>query len=99
MKNYVYILTNNDEFEFPLLVADTLYEIANYTGLEFNCLFRACCRNSIISNLFKVYKVDIREPQEKFNDINTYREFCFKNNLKESNFNSLILFKKYCFED
>lgn len=97
MKNsFVYMFALADEYELPLMVADTIDEIADAFGFSWDCLQRACLRNSVVSGAYRIRKVDIREPEEIFNFLE-YRKFCKKNNIKEGYPASLKRFRCECF--
>lgn len=94
-KNYIYELVQADKYEFPVLFADTLQELANLTGYKFDKLWSAYRRNATI-NGYRIYKVDLREPEEKFT-LKEYKLFCEKNNLKLGRFSSIKAFHKWCY--
>ena len=96
-KNYYeYLFVKADELELPMLIADSLEELSILSGFNFDCLWKAICRNSIIAGQFRVRKVDIRDPEEKFS-WEEYKVFCKREGLKESYFKSLQQFRNECF--
>lgn len=93
---FTYVFTLADDLELPLVVTDTLEEMVGFTGFNFSCLFKACSRNSVIANRYRLRKVDIRDPEEKFN-FEDYKSYCKSAGLNESSFNSLQRYRQYCF--
>lgn len=92
----VYMLTNNDVLQLPLLVADSLEELSRLTGFNDSTLCLAISRNSVLSGRYLVKRIDIREPEEKFNFEDFY-QFCSKNSIASTNFKSLQRFREDCF--
>ena len=100
MKNkFVYVFAFADEYELPLMVADTLDEVSKEFNFSWACLQRALLRNSLIAGMYKIRRVDIMEPKDKFNDFEEYKLFCSEHGLRENNSKSLYLFKEFCFRD
>ena len=95
--DYVYELVTSDRFEFTIQQADSLEEMSKLTGFDINTLKKALIRDSVIAGYYKIYKVDLREPEEQFCDVKKYKKFCVSNNLDENNTESLIAYRKYCF--
>lgn len=96
-KNYFeYIFVKADEFELPMMSADTLEKLSSMCGYNFDCLCKAVKRNSLIAGQFRVRKVDIRDPEEKFS-WEEYKVFCEKEGLKQGYFKSLQRFRNECF--
>lgn len=95
--NYVYQLVTADVYEFMVYQTDTLEEMCKLTGFDINALKKALNRNSVISGYYKLYKIDIRDPEEKFCDVDTYKKFCLSNKFDENLAESLIAYRKYCF--
>ena len=95
-KNYVYMLYDSDKYCLPLVVADTIKELSEITNIPYWALEHSVYRGDLIDNRFKVERVDIREPEEKFN-YTEYIAYCFKNNLCTNRFTSLEKFKKYVY--
>lgn len=60
---YVYVLVEDDEYEFPVQITDTIAEMSAITGIDRWRLLNAIRRGSSIDG-FKIYKVDIRESEE-----------------------------------
>lgn len=92
-----YVFISNDELELPIVVADTLEEIALLTGFNWLCLQRACLRNSLIAGQYRIKKVDIRDDEDRFNDLFDYKKFCLKENIPENNFKSLQRYRQYVY--
>lgn len=97
--NELYIMVDfNDKYEFPICVADNITELSNVSGFNKTTLFMACQRNSLVSGMYRVIKVQIETPSvERFNDILGYKQYCKSNGLKESSFESLDMYHKECF--
>lgn len=93
----VYVLVNNDDLELPLLVCDTLEEIFKSTGFNVSTLFMAIQRNSVIAGKYRLRKVDICEPEDKFNDVKGYIAFCKQECIKPTYFTSLVRYRQYCY--
>ena len=93
--NFIYELVTNDIYEFPVFFADTMLEMAQLTGFNVDRLTSALRRDTAIDG-YKIYRVDMREPEEKFT-LKEYKLFCKKNNLKEGHFSSIKAFRKYCY--
>ena len=102
--NYVYLLVENNEYEFPVHIADTMAEMSILTGYSVTKLLNALHRESDIDG-YKIYKVDISEPtedkeiQEEFGfilsaDFDEYKEFCKKNKLNYKDFKSFGKYKE-----
>lgn len=94
--NFVYVLTRDDTLELPLIVEDTLEEISKKFNISFWILFRHCADNSVIKGGYRIRKVDIRDPLEKFT-FDDYDRFCIENLLKKTDFKSLQRFRQTCF--
>ena len=67
------------------------------TVFKISTLYWAVVHGAVISNKYKIYLVDVRDPEEKF-DFVEYRKFCERNNLKEGYPSSLDKFRQECFE-
>lgn len=98
MKNikFTYVFSLADDLELPLFVGDTIEEIQAFSGFNWAMLQRAMLRNSVIAGRYRLRRVDIRDPEEKFN-FEDYRNYCKSANLKESSFDSLRRYRQYCF--
>ena len=92
-----YVFVKSDELELPIAVADTLDEIVGLTGFNWSLLQRACLRNSLIAGKYRIRKVDIREDEQKFNDVSDYKKFCVLEAIPENDFKSLQRYRQYCF--
>ena len=95
-KNYVYVLTKNDDLELPMIVADTIEEISILSKIPYFILYRHCRNNRSIFNQYRIREIDIRDPEEKF-VFEEYNNFCLKENLSPSHFKSLMRFRRECF--
>lgn len=93
---YVYSLVTADKFEWSVASADTLEELSKISGYSFDCLYKACKRKSVINNMYRVRKIDIRDVGENFN-FEEYKAYCKKHKLKESNFASLQQYRQFCY--
>lgn len=62
--DYVYLLVENNKYEFPVQVADTLKEMSALTGYSITKLLNAVHRGSDLDG-YKLYKVDMREPEDE----------------------------------
>ena len=92
----VYIIYQDDRLKLPIYVADTLVEMAKITGINLKMLSRALNDNKSFLNNLRVEKVDITEPEDKYNE-NTYKKFCKKHNLSVGSFSSHKMFAKECY--
>ncbi|MBQ8206397.1 MAG: hypothetical protein IJZ77_02960 [Bacilli bacterium] len=97
MKGLNYLLVTNDIYEFPIIIADSLIELAKLSGYSHDAIRQALCRDSVLEGRYKVRVVDIREPKDKFN-LCEYKEFCEGNGLPLGNFSSIKKFAEVCFE-
>lgn len=93
---YVYVLVTNDILELPVIVADSIKELASKLGISIWSCFKHESRDSSIFGQYKIRKVDICEPQDKFNYLE-YKKFCLDNKISQSDFKSLSRFKDYCY--
>lgn len=94
--DYLYVFYQNDKYQLPLLVTDNLKDMANMLGYSYDTLVHALYRDSIIANLYKVERVDIREPEDKFNYFE-YLEYCKLNGLIPSRMTSLDKYRNQCY--
>ncbi len=92
----VYELVTADKYELPICVADSLDEMSMMTGFNFNTLYSAFAKSSLIAKKYRLYSVDVRDPIEKFN-FNDYKVFCRSKALRECDFNSLEQYKRQCY--
>lgn len=93
----VYLLVTNDKYELPVsLGADTLKELSKITGFSYYELLNSLYHNYLVSRKYKVIKVDIREPESRF-DYEDYKKYCWTNQIPVDSFKSLEQFKKYCY--
>jgi len=92
-RNYVYLFVEANDLELPMIVTDTLEEMSEMSGYNLKTLYSACERNSLINGKFRIRKVDVRDPEEKF-DFEEYKKFCKDNNLKVSDFKNLQRFRQ-----
>ena len=95
---FVYMVVTADKYELPVMVCDSLAELVSMSGFNIDSIKSAILRGSVIDNKYKIYRVDIREPEEKFNE-KEYKKFCQFFNLAEQNFKSIQLFREYCFKE
>lgn len=93
---FVYIIYQDDRLQLPIYVADSLSEMSELTGLHLKFLNRVLSGNETFLNNYKIEKVDIREPEEKFTETE-YKKFCKKHNLQAGSFSSQKMFAKYCY--
>lgn len=96
-KGFLYVLTNDDVLELPQIVTDTLDEMSKLSGIPFFILYRHCLSNRPIMKMYRIRKVDIRDPEEKFS-FDDYDKFCKDYSLPMTNFKSLQLFRSYCYD-
>lgn len=95
--NYVYLLVTNDKSELPVsLGADTLKELSLITGFSYNELSHSLYHHYLVNRRYKVIKVDIREPEDRFN-YEDYKLYCWTNQIPVGSFKSLEQFKKHCY--
>lgn len=103
--DYIYLLVENDEYEFPVQVAETLAEMSLLTGYSVTKLIHALHRESNLDG-HKLYKVDVSEPendselQAEFDlmldtDFEEYKVFCKNNNLNYKDYKSFDKYKEF----
>lgn len=92
----VYILYNDDKYQLPIYVADTLKELSELSGIYIKTLRKSLFENTTIINNLKVEKVDISEPDDKYTE-ETYKEYCKSENLSVGSFSSHKTFAKWCY--
>lgn len=97
--NELYIMVDfNDRYEFPICVADNISELSKISKYNFDALYKALKRGTLVEKKYRVIKVQIETPSvERFNDILGYKQYCKSNGLKESSFESLDMYHKECF--
>lgn len=93
----VYVLCKNDELQLPIIVTDTLQEMSLFTGYAFTTLFQAYLRKSIIAKRYLLLKVNIEEPEDKFNNLEEYLRYCSVHNLKPNRLTTLDEYREVCF--
>ena len=91
-----YVLITADEYELPVVIADTLEDLSNGLDLSYFSCSKAFQRNSLILGKYRIKKVNLVEPQDKFNFID-YKKYCNDYGYSVSDFKSLNSFKNYCF--
>ena len=95
-REYVFIIYEDDKLKLPMCVADSLSELARLTGFYYNELRNSYLENRHFNKKYKVEKIDIREPEEKFT-FDEYKKFCKSEKLSVGSFSSLKKFAKYCY--
>ena len=92
----VFILYEDDRLKLPIYVADSLLELAEISGIYIKYLTDSYLRGSLCLHKYKVEKVDIREPADKFTE-EEYKKYCKSEKLSVGSFSSLKSFAKYCY--
>ena len=64
-KVYCYLLVTADEFELPVLIADSYKELAKLSGYPYRTLQSAVLRQTILDEKYKVIRVEIDEDDEE----------------------------------
>lgn len=93
-KQYAFLLTTTDCYEFAMSCCDTLSQMSKETGIPFCQLWNSFNRNeTCCGGRYKVHKVDIITAEDKFN-FEDYKEWCKLHNLKLSNYSNLLKYKR-----
>lgn len=91
----VYMIVTADEFELPVCLADTMLELSVLSGYNLNTLYSAYLRNMPLACRYNVIKVNIEEPEDRFN-FEDYTKFCKENGLSVGNSNNLEKYWGLC---
>jgi len=96
LPKYVYLLVTNDKYEFAISCCDSIQQMSKETGIPYMSLYMSMYRDEpICAGKYKLYKVDISEPEDKFT-MEEYKLFCAVHDLKPSCFNNLVKYKRVC---
>ncbi len=92
----VYCLYKNDKLETLVYLGDTLSELSKVSNIPCDTLTTAYYRNYLLYGKYKVKRVELYTPDEKFN-FARYKHYCFKNKLKPQLASSLDKFRSECY--
>ena len=64
-KDYCYLLITADEFELPVLIADSYKELSKLSGYPYRTLQSALMRPTVLDGKYRVVRVDMDESEEE----------------------------------
>lgn len=91
----VYMLVTADKYEFPVCIADSMRKLAIMSGYKIMSLYGSCIRHVPLFGKYYVVKVNIEEPEDRFN-FDDYKTFCKINHLSANNFKNLDKYYYAC---